>query len=251
MRQRVVAKLGEESDARIDVIHNWADGEKSSPAEAATNPFSSEHGLDGHFVVLFSGNLGRVNEFSTVLESARRLRGQSDIVFLFIGEGACLKAIKDYSAEHHLSNIRTLPYQPRESVPLVLAAGQALLVTLAEGLAGLSVPSKSYAIMAAGRPLLFVGDLKSDIARIVSDNRCGAVVASGDSDGLARLIKRWAADACEVDRLGRAARSLFEESFDRRRAVTAYINSFSKCVSSAPQPLRQAFGARRREKRAS
>ncbi|HUQ34063.1 MAG TPA: glycosyltransferase family 4 protein, partial [Pyrinomonadaceae bacterium] len=151
MRERVIEKIGEGFSSRIDVIHNWADGEAIKPLDGEENHFSTEQNLNGKFVVLFSGNLGRVNEFSTVLEAALILRERANILFLFVGEGARSAEIENYIETHKLDNVRMLPYQPRAALRYSLAAGDALLVTLSRGLAGLSVPSKSYGILAAGR----------------------------------------------------------------------------------------------------
>lgn len=233
MRGRIAAKVDQASASRIDVIHNWADGSDIRPlAKAESNPFAAEHNLGGSFVVLFSGNLGRVNEFSTVLEAARLLR-ERDVVFLFVGDGAKGEEIDRFAQQHKLPNVRLLPYQPRAELRYSLAAGQALLVTLKEGLAGLCVPSKAYAIMAAGRPLLFVGDARSEIARIIEENGCGAVVGSGDAARLANIIEEWASDRSKLDGMGRAARALFEDHFDREHAVEGYVQSFAKCLSTA------------------
>lgn len=229
MRKLIAAKLDDSGSSRIDVIHNWADGTKIRPLTQSVNPFVVEHGLGDSFVVLFSGNLGLVNEFSTVLEAARLLRHRSDIVFLFVGDGAKATDIENFQCKHDLVNIRLLPYQPRHQLPYSLAAGHALLITLSDGLAGLSVPSKAYAIMAAGRPMLFVGDPGSDIASIIAAHQCGAVFASGDSKGLADVISAWSADPSRMRDFGSAARSLFEERFDRRHAVEAYLETLTKC----------------------
>ncbi|HKC66053.1 MAG TPA: hypothetical protein VKB86_20585, partial [Pyrinomonadaceae bacterium] len=132
-----------------------------------------------------------------------------------------------------LDNVRRLPYQPREMLRYSLAAGHASLVTLIDGLAGLSVPSKTYAILAAGRPILFVGDTKSSIARIVQENACGAVVSSGDSAALARIIEDWASDKDKLARLNGRAREAFEKYFTRSRAINSYLETFSKCMENS------------------
>src|SRR5262249_27146126 len=88
MRERLASRLSAVAQARIDVIHNWADGAAIVPAMTSDNPFAIEHNLTGKFVLLFSGNFGLVNEFETILDAARLLRSRSDIVFVFIGDGA-------------------------------------------------------------------------------------------------------------------------------------------------------------------
>ena len=231
MRERVSAKLGRGNDLKIDVIHNWADGEKVRPLEEGErNAFSEEHGLAGRFVVQFSGNLGRVNDFDTPLEAARLLKDREDVLFLFIGDGAKASEIREFVRRHELRNVQLLPYQPRETLLYSLAAGDAHLVTLAEGLAGLSVPSKTYGILAAGRPVLFVGDPRSDVARLVAEHNCGEVVPAGDAERLARIVSKWADDPRAVRRMGADARRLFLRRFDRPHAVEAYAESLYKCL---------------------
>lgn len=234
MRRRLAAKLGTGRQARLEVIHNWADGSRIQPLDASENAFAREHQLGESFVLLFSGNWGQVNEFRTVLEAADRLRDRRDIVFLFIGDGARATEIRQFCRQHELNNVRLLPYQPREMVPLSLAACHVALVTLAEGLAGLSVPSKTYAILAAGRPVLFVGDQRSEIAQIVTEAGCGATVAAGDSRKLADLIAGWAADRATPRQLGEQARIAFESRFDRAHAVRAYIRVLRQCLRRRP-----------------
>ncbi len=242
MRERVAAKMsGRRGDGdaldRIDVIHNWADGEKIRPlTERERNAFAEEHDLAGKFVIQFSGNMGRVNDFDTPLEAARLLNdeGRTDILFLFIGDGAKAVEIADYVRRHKLTNVRLLPYQPRETLLYSLAAGHAHLVTLAQGLAGLSVPSKTYGVLAAGRPVLFVGDPRSDIARLVAEHHCGAVIPMGEAAQLAKVILTWAAAPALTAKMGMDARELFLRRFDRPHAVEAYARSLSKCLGSAP-----------------
>lgn len=232
MRDRIRLKLGDERPDRIDIIHNWADGEIIRPrARQEPNPFRLKHDLQDRFVVLFSGNFGLVNEFQTVLEAAMWLRGRTDIVFLFVGDGVKGVEIKKFTQQHGLDNVRMLPYQPRADLCFSLTAGDAHLTTLADGLAGLSVPSKTYAILAAGRPVIFVGDLQSAIAKLVAANGCGAVVASGESQKLAQLITDWAANPEHLAVIGARSRALFESRFERRHAVNAYLLSFEKCMN--------------------
>jgi len=233
MHDRITPKISAARAGRIDVIHNWADGRAIYPRAAnENNRFPDEHGLQGRFVVMFSGNLGVVNEFRTVLEAAEILRARADIVFLFIGDGVRAGEIRRFIDEHRLENILTMPYQPRAELRQSLIAGDAHLVTLAEGLAGLSVPSKTYAILAAGRPILFVGDANSSIAKLVDQNNCGAMVSTGDSKKLANVISEWAARPELAEELGANARALFDAAFERQRAVTAYQKSFDRCLQT-------------------
>ena len=247
MRDRILSKAGADAGARIDIIHNWADGEWLTPLDRRKNPFAIEHDLAGKFVVLFSGNLGRVNDFDTVLDAALVLRDRKDILFLFIGDGDRAPSIKAFADVHKLGNIRLLPYQPKQMTRYSITAGDAALVTLSQGLAGLSVPSKTYALLAAGRPILFVGDTNSETAAIVADNECGAVFKPGESERLAGLIAEWSQDKQQVRLCGQKARSVFERRFDRPLAVSAYLESFTRCMACRPRRLLRSVVAQHQE----
>ncbi|HYG82047.1 MAG TPA: glycosyltransferase family 4 protein [Pyrinomonadaceae bacterium] len=233
MRERIVAKMGERFAPRVRVIHNWADAREIRPPDGERNPFAERFNREGKFVLLFSGNLGAINEFKTVLDAALALRDRPDILFLFVGEGVKKAQVEKFAGRHGLVNVRLLPYQPRALLRYSLAAADASLVTLAEGLAGLSVPSKTYASLAAALPVLFVGDARSSIARIVSGNGCGEVIASGDHIRLARVLSDWAADGARLAAMGRAARATFEQNFERSRAVGAYMEIFAECMGDS------------------
>jgi len=244
MLDRVIAKIGPEAYSRIDVIHNWADGQEIAPL--TKNGYLSRQNCPDvaeKLVVLFSGNLGLVNEFATVLDAARRVHDRRDIAFVFIGEGAKAAEIRDFVHRNRLDNIHMLPYQPREALPWCLASGDVLLITLAEGLAGLSVPSKTYSSLAAGRPLLYVGDQQSSVANLILQHHCGATVASGDSEQLAAILTGWADNRAPLAALGVASRSLFEQRFDRPAAVHGYLESLNKCMHDAARATDGAFPA--------
>lgn len=240
MLERVIAKIGPEAYSRIDIIHNWADGQEIVPL-AADEPgyFNRKDWPDlcDKFVVLFSGNLGMVNEFETVLEAAKHLRANDGIAFVFIGAGAKAAEIRRFAMQHDLTNVRMLPYQPRHSLRHCLASGDALLITLADGLAGLSVPSKTYSSLAAGRPILFVGDQRSSVANLITKNECGVAVASGESERLAATISGLAANRAEQTALGVAARALFDRRFDRQIAVQGYLKTLTKCFKRPTRGL--------------
>jgi glycosyltransferase involved in cell wall biosynthesis len=242
MLDRVIAKIGPEAYSRIDVIHNWADGQEIAPQ--TKNGYLSRPDcpdVADKLVVLFSGNLGLVNEFATVLEAARRVRDRRDIAFVFIGEGAKADEIRGFVRRHHLDNIQMLPYQPREALPWCLASGDVLLITLAEGLAGLSVPSKTYSSLAAGRPLLYVGDQNSSVANLILQHHCGATVASGDNDRLAAILTGWADNRAPLADFGVASRALFEQCFNRPAAVHGYLESLRKCMHDPARATDAAF----------
>lgn len=204
---------------RIHVIHNWSDGEEIRPIDRSANALVAQWGLEGKFVVGYSGNMGRAHEFATLLEAAERLSPNPDIVFLLIGNGAQRTSIMRFAEQRGLKNVVLKPYQPRELLKLSLGVPHVHVVSLLPSLEGLIVPSKFYGIAAAGRPTLYVGDQVGEIPRLLEAHACGWTVAPRHAAVLADRILELAGDGKTADVAGRNARRAFERNFDRPIAM--------------------------------
>ena len=207
---------------RVTTVHNWCDGSQVHPQPLDGHDFRGRWRLQNQTVVMYSGNMGYAHEFDTILDAADRLRERTDIVFLLVGDGVRRASIEQAVARRRLSNVRLEPYQPRESLGQSLTAANAHLVSLLPKLEGLVVPSKFYAVAAAGRPVLFIGARDGELAPLIGEADCGFQVSVGDGETLARHIEALAADPEMARRKGAAARRLLESRFDRRLAADAW-----------------------------
>lgn len=209
--------------AKAILIPNWAPREMDQLVGAeALLERRRVWSVDRKFVVAYSGNLGRVHEFDTVLNAASRLRRQPEIVFLLIGRGARFEAVAAVARQRGLGNMRLLPPEPRERLPCTLAAADAHLVTLRPEYSNLVYPSKLAGVLAAGRPVLFVGSPSGDISALIRHEKCGAVFAPGDATGLADTITQWQSDPSRLLTLGSAARSVYEQRCTFEAALTRW-----------------------------
>ncbi len=200
-------------------ISNWADGSLIQPIGREENVFLDEHGLHDRFVVMYSGNLGRVHEFSTVIEMIRRTATCADMSFCFIGEGYHKSWLQSTAQHEGWKHVLFLPFQPKEQLRFSLSAADVHLVLLRQGMAGLSVPSKIYGILACGRPVIFIGPDDCDIAHVVREAACGHVVRPGDSDGAMEALLECYRDPSTRARMGKAGRDYFDRYCDRRIAT--------------------------------
>ena len=216
---------------RIAVIHNWADGAAITPVRPECNSLRTEWGLDGKFVVGYSGNLGRGHEFTTILEAADALRDDPRVVFLMIGGGANFVALREAVAARQLGNFVFKDYQPREILAASLSAADVHLVSLRPELEGLIVPSKCYGIAAADRPILFIGAEAGEVAGMVRRDGTGFRVAPDDFAGLAARILDMAGDPSAVAAMGRSARQVF----DARYSLGAALDSWGAILARVGQ----------------
>jgi glycosyltransferase involved in cell wall biosynthesis len=212
---------------RVDVIRNWADDEAIRPVAAEGNPFRAEQRWEGKFVVMYSGNMGVAHRFDDILEVARRLRDDPSLIFAFIGDGVRRKEIEEARERHGLENVCLLPYQSADRLALSLGAGDVHFVSLREGFEGTVVPSKTYGIMAAARPILYQGGRSGEIARMILDHGIGEVVPERDVDALERVIAALRHDPERTKRLGCRAREVLQRDYSRNAALARY-----RCVLS-------------------
>lgn len=203
----------------IAVIQNWSGDTDVAPVPADANPLRAEWGYGAQdFVVAYSGNLGRAHEAATLLSAAELLAERKDIHFLFIGGGHHLGEV---AGQGH-ANIGFRPYQPRERLAQSLSVGDVHWLSLRGEFEGLIVPSKFFGIAAAGRPVIAVTDARGEIARIVDEHGCGAVVAPGDGAALARAIEAMAADRAACLAMGQRARVMLDARFSQARALARF-----------------------------
>jgi len=209
---------------RIRVIPNWANMEAILPVAAADNPLRREWGLADKFVACYSGNMGRVHEFGTMLDAAQRLSAMAEAIgFLFIGGGAQRDMIEDEVRGRALANVQFRPYHDRAGLSFSLGVGDVHLVSQRPEVEGYVFPSKLYGILAAGRPAVFIGDPQGEIAALVEREGIGVAVRQGDAAGLAEQLLRLSGDAALREAMGARARALLCERYDRSIAFKAWL----------------------------
>ncbi|MBE3128357.1 MAG: glycosyltransferase family 4 protein [Actinobacteria bacterium] len=226
---------GMDSD-HIIIIHNWADGEKIKvmSGEKEKNFLKEEWGLEGKFIVSYSGNIGDLHEFNTIISAANDLgeQGWGKICFVFIGEGIKKEYIERKVKEKGLNNVLFFPFQPREVLKYSLGLADVSLVTLEKGFEGMVVPSKIYGILASGRPAIAVVGGESEITEIIGKGKCGEIVKIGDFKKLSEVIINYYNNSKKCYQEGMSGRKYFEENYNRKIAVNKYIKVIEETLGS-------------------
>ena len=234
-----ITSQGMRSD-QVMVMPNWAPRELDQiPTCGMIDEYRAQQSLPAGFVVGYSGNLGRVHEFATVLEAARLLRDAPSAqccTFRITGAGPQLPAVVAAKTKHQLDRLLIAPPVARAELALSLAACNAHLVSLKPGFESLVNPSKLTGILAASRPVVFVGPPRSALAAFIRDEGIGAVFAPGESENLATLLRRWVADnGAEAAAMGRRARTCYERRFTFKAALTNWEELLHAVLSSQSQ----------------
>jgi glycosyltransferase involved in cell wall biosynthesis len=218
MRRRVLGRGVR--PGKVVVVPNWADTRAVRPTPGES-PLRREWGLNGHFVVMYSGNLGLSQNLDLILRAAEGLRGE-EVEFLFVGEGAAKPRLVEEARRRGLAHVRFLPYQPKERLGESLAAADVHLIPLQRGLAGYIVPSKLYGILAAGRPYVAAVDADSEVAAVTAGAGTGLRVEPDSPEQLAGAVRWCLANRDELAEMGRRGRRLAETRFDRQHSVALF-----------------------------
>jgi glycosyltransferase involved in cell wall biosynthesis len=197
MRDRIVAKgIAVE---KIAVIPPWSHDDAVRFFAARREQFRKSHGLDGKFVVMYSGNHSPCHPLDTLLAGARRLSSNQEIIFSFVGGGSEFRKIQELIAQaksapdstKNVSNLICLPYQPLAQLSASLSAADLHVVVMGNAFVGLVHPCKIYNILNVGAPVLYIGPILSHVTEILqSDPVVSASVSHGDVDGTVAAIER-------------------------------------------------------------
>lgn len=220
MRDRLRSKRV--SDDKLALIGVWADADEVRPVPREDNPLRTEWGLSGKFVVMYSGNIGVAHDVATMCGAMLQLRDHEHVRFVFVGGGRRLEEIKAFKEQHGLANVQFRPYQPRSAIPHSLSVGDVHLISQRPALTGMLVPCKLFGVMAAGRPVLYIGASEAEVGRIVEEVGCGTTISPGDENTLTQAINYLARNPDAGAAQGRLGREAMEHRFDRRFACAAW-----------------------------
>lgn len=174
-------------EEKISLIYDWVDTIDNSilPRE---NSFSIENALNYLFVVMYAGNIGTIQGLDSVLEAANQLRNETDIGFVFVGDGGARANLIQKAAQLKLNNVKFIPYQPRERMPEIWASSDIALVSLKKGVGFGALPSKTFSILSSGRPVVSCIDPGSDTWNLVERAQAGLCVEPESPEQLAMAI---------------------------------------------------------------
>lgn len=216
LRRNIAAKIGDGRDHRVVVIPNFVDTASIRPADRATR-YRAELGVGDGPVVLYAGNVGFSQSLDLVVAAARRM---PDVTFVVNGEGAARAGLERSAAG--VGNVRFVDYQPVERLPEVLATGDVHVVPLRAGLGDVSVPSKAYSSLAAGRPIVASIDAGSEIPRLLEATGAGIAVAPDDIDAFVAALRAVLDDPEGAAAMGERGRSWAIEEASPAAVGAAY-----------------------------
>ncbi len=212
---------------RVFVIPNGVDG-RLFARPRASHRVQRPKGLVGKFVVGYIGNLGLAQNLETALDAARLLMNEP-VAFVFVGDGVDKQRLQALARRHGLNNAEFLGAVSHSDVPSIMEACDALLVMLRQApLFDITVPSKIYEYMRAGKPILC--SVGGETAALVSQACCGVAVAPSDPEALAQAVRGLLRDPQRCAILGENGRRAAVEKYSSRRQVNEYARLLGEIV---------------------
>lgn len=212
---------------RVELIPIWSQNTEVYPKLKSETYTCNNLGLDNKFIFQFAGNLGYAQGIENLLQSIKMIEN-ANIHFLFIGGGAKYAEIDSFVKSSTLQNVSLIGFQDRSKQNDFLNACDIGIVTLSDGMYGLGVPSKSYNIMAAGKPILYVGETDSEIALCIREHNIGWVVEPNNPQALRDMIISIYEQRDKLEQMRRNARLVAEKVYAKDIVLEKYYSYFTR-----------------------
>lgn len=227
-RKNLIAKGVPEE--KIVVAYNWVDQNAVVDIPREQNKLIGKYGLDPNkFYVTYCGNIGLSQNMDMLLEVAEDMLNNPDIQFVLVGEGAYLDAVKRMVAERNLNNVHLLPFQPYEDICHVFSLGDVSLVISKPGTGAASVPSKTWSIMSANRPILANFDT-NELKEIIDKHKCGFFTQAGDKEAFMNAIIALYQNRDLCEEYGRNGRQFVMDNLTREVGTQKYVDVIKSVV---------------------
>lgn len=212
-------------DDKITLIPNWANEKNFRPIAQETE-LGEREGLVGRFNVMYVGNIGTAQALGVVLDAAEALRDKPAIQFVLYGAGIERENLLADVHKRQLSNVRLPGGRPQSEIARYIAFADALFIHLRNDPAyAITIPSKTYAYLASGRPILVAAS--GDVADLISSLEAGIVCPPEDSASLAQAVRQlYEMPALQREQLGHHGREAFMKRFNRHVLIDQYITLF-------------------------
>lgn len=217
-------------EEKIVVVYNWVDQNAVKDIDRRDNKLFDKYNLDRNkFFITYCGNIGLTQNMDLLLDVAKDLEDNEEIQFVLIGEGAYKEQVKEIIIKYSIKNVTLLPFQPYEDISHVFSLGDVGIIISKPGVGENSVPSKTWSIMSASRPVLANFD-ENEIKTILSKNECGVFTKAGDKVAFTDAIITLYRDRELCRKYGENGRRFVMENLTREIGTRKYVDVIKSVV---------------------
>ncbi|MEH7095602.1 glycosyltransferase family 4 protein [Neobacillus vireti] len=219
-------------------INNWIDENKIYPLEKSNLQvvgFKKRYALDNKYVIMYSGNIGLYYDLENIINVIKkfppgtRTADGREVVFAFIGAGSIKDKLVSFKEKNNMHNVVFIPYQDKDDLIYSLNAGDVHWCVNAKGIKGVSVPSKFYGCVGAGKPVIGVLEEGSEARLLIEEIGCGLVCEPGDYKSIERIIGQFLKiNAEEHKTMGMAGRDYLIRNLTKDVSVCKYVRAIQE-----------------------
>lgn len=228
MQETLKSRFNNKKVPKNTFINNWINEEEIYPLDE-TNinvvAFKEKYNLKDKFIIMYSGNIGLYYDLENIIKVIGQFKDREDVVFAFVGDGTVKTEIEDYAISNNLTNVKFIPYQDKKDLIYSLNAADIHWVVNAKGIKGVSVPSKLYGVMAAGKPVLGVLDKGSEARLIVDECSCGLCTEPGNYEDIHNKISYILENKETIKSIGLNGRKYLEANLTKEVSINKYKNA--------------------------
>lgn len=214
-------------EEKIEVITNWSTAEEKSIRTEDLSQHREKRGWIGKFIIVYSGNLGVTADFDVLLKAAVKLNNcDKDIKFVLVGRGRKRQYIENFAETNNLKNLELLDFVPNEEYQVLIASADVLFVSLNKNMFGISVPSKTYSYLSAGKPILGLLPENSEIACEIEEDKYGILCTDYHPDTLVDTILSLKNRQEALKNIGEQARRMHEEKYGKQQKMNEYVSLY-------------------------
>ena len=216
---------------KIEVVYNWVDQNAVVHVDRSENKLIGKYNIDPtKFYIEYSGNIGLTQNMDMLLDVMKELKtSHPEIGLILVGEGAYKKRVEEIVKRDELTNVTMLPFQDYADISHVFSLGDVGIIISKPGVGSNSVPSKTWSIMSASRPVLANFD-ENEVETILSDNKCGIFTKAGDKTAFKEAIIKLYENRELCKEYGRNGREFIMKNLTREVGTKKYVDVIKSVV---------------------
>ncbi|MFH8038722.1 MAG: glycosyltransferase family 4 protein [Candidatus Aenigmatarchaeota archaeon] len=211
------------------VINNWCDDERLHPLDDAgelktLDEYYAKLGIDKEKIIIgYSGNIGLYYDLENIIKAVELFKHYEGTEFVFIGDGALKDYLVEFCKERGISNVKFYNYFKKDELLYTLNIPTIHIVSNKKGIKGISVPSKIYAILAIGKPIIGVLEKGSEARIIIEEANCGICVEPGNYREIAKCFEFVIDNQELLSQWGKNAREYYVKNFSKKKSIEMYF----------------------------
>ena len=226
-------------EEKIEIVYNWVDENAVVDVKREDNPLFDKYNLDREkFYICYSGNVGYTQNMEMLLDLAKEIEDNENIGFVIVGDGAFKPKLEELIIEKNIKNVTLIPFQDYKDISYVFSLGDMGLIISKKGVGTNSVPSKTWSVMSAKRPVLASFDKGSELDFIITENNCGICVDADDKETLKEAILGCYENRESLYILGENGRNYILKNLTKETGTGSIINILR--TASGEKALKEA-----------